>query len=242
MTEKRDIEKDLQLSTEDYVHIGTKAGLSTLPGIGGIVAEYFSTLVPPAIQKRRDEWLIELYHRLKALERKIEGFQVENLAENENFISTLIQATQIALKTHDKEKIECLRNAVINSLSTASIDESEQMIFLNLVDRYSPWHLKILHFLADPREYGKVHGIKYPQWSMGGLGTVIEFTFPELKNKQSLYDQIVEQMISDGLLQKGAYLHGGMTENGMFASRITDMGKAFLMFISNPLAADGNKQ
>jgi len=241
MNDERDIEKDLQPNVEDYIHTGTKAGLTTLPGIGSIVAEYFSTLVPPAIQKRRDEWLIEIYHRLKALENKIEGFKVENLARNDNFISTLIQATQIALRTHDKEKIESLRNAVINSLSATSIDESEQMIFLNFVDRYSPWHLKILHFLDDPREYGKVHGIRYPQWSMGGLGTVIEFTFPELNNKQSLYDQIVEQMILDGLLQKGAYLHATMTENGMFASRTTEMGKKFLIFISNPQVADGNK-
>jgi hypothetical protein len=241
MDEKRNIEEDLKPNADDYINTGTKAGLTTIPVIGGIAAEYFSMLVPPAIQKRRDEWLTEIYYRLKALEDKFEGFKVENLAKNDLFINTLIQTTEIALKTSDKEKIECLKNAVINSSGITNIEESEQMIFLNCIARYSPLHLKLLHFLTDPQRYGNSRGITYPQWSMGGLGTVIEFTFPELKNRQDLYDQIVEQMISDGLLQKGMYLHAMMTQNGMFASRTTELGKRFLNFISTFPTADGNK-
>lgn len=233
MKDERDIEKDLQPSAEDYIHIGTKAGLTTLPGIGGIIAEYFSAIVPPAIQKRRDEWLREIYYRLKALETKIEGFKIENLATNENFISTLLHATQIAIRTRDKEKIESLRNAVINSSSTMSIDESEQMIFLNLVDRYSPWHLKTLHFLEDPRQYGKMNNINYPSWSMGGTSAVLEFAFPELKGRRDLYDKIVKDLYSDGLLNSDIFLHATMSENGMFAKRTTMLGDKFLEFISS---------
>jgi len=242
MKDDRDIEEDLHPSVDDYLHTGTKVGLSAIPGIGGIIAECFSAIVPPAIQKRRDEWLIEIYYRLKALESKIEGFKIENLSKNDHFIDTLVQATQIAMRTHNKEKIEYLRNAVITSSITPSVEESEQMFFLNLIDGYSPWHLKLLHFLSDPRKYGETHGVKYPEWSMGGLGTVIEFTFPEMKNNHSLYDQIVEQMIQDGLLQKGMYLHAVMTANGMFASRTTKLGIRFLNYITAQKTHNGNMQ
>jgi hypothetical protein len=227
-----DIKKDLALSAGDYAHAGIKAGLSTAPFLGGPLAEFFSLVVAPPLETRRTDWLIDIFTRLKQLEEKIEGFKIENLAKNEVFISTLLYATQAAMRTHQREKLEALRNAVIYSAIRPTIDENLQLMFLNLVDRYTRWHLILLQFSDNPRGYGKDHGIQYPMWSSGGFGDVIEFTFKELKAKQNFYDQIIKEMISDGLLQEGSYLHGGMSENGMFESRTTEIGKQFLAFIS----------
>jgi len=228
----RDIEKDLVMSVGDFAHAGVRAGLSTAPFLGGPLAEFFSVVVAPPLEKRRTAWLVEIFSRLKMLEEKVEGFKIENLAENEIFISTLLYATQAAMRTHLREKLEALRNAVVNSAVKLPIDENLQLMFLNLVDRYTPWHLVLLQFSDNPRRYGKDHGVQYPMWSSGGFGDVIEFTFKELKAKQNFYDQIIKEMISDGLLQEGSYLHGGMSEKGMFESRTTEIGKQFLAFIS----------
>ncbi len=200
---ERDIEEDLKLSLQDYAHTGVKAGLSTAPIVGGPLAEFFSVVIAPPLEKRRDAWLIEIYRRLKILEGSVEGFDIEKLATNEIFISTFFQATNVAMRTHQKEKLDALSNAVTNTALAPTIDENYQLIFLNLIDRYTPWHLILLQFLADPQGYGKTHGIQYPQWYSGGLGSVIEFAFSNLKDKQSLYDQIVKDMISDDLLQDG---------------------------------------
>ncbi len=228
---KRDIEEDLKRSLGDYAHAGVKAGLSTAPVVGAPLAEFFSVVIAPPLEKRRDAWLIEIYRRLKIVEETVEGFSIENLATNEIFISVLFQATNTAMRTHQKEKLEALTNAVINSALSPSIDENLQLIYLNLIDRYTPWHLILLQFLADPREYGKRQEIKYPQWSSGGLGTVIEYTFSDLKGRKAVYELIIKEMISNGLLQEGGYLGATMTESGMFASRTTKMGKDFLRFI-----------
>jgi len=238
MTEERDIKQDLKPSVGDYAHVGVRAGLSMAPFVGGPLTEFFSMIIAPPLEKRRDEWFIEIFGRLKQLEERVEGFKIENLAQNENFISILLYATQVAMRTHQREKLDALRNAVINAAIRLTVDENLQLMFLNLVDRYTSWHLILLQFLVDPREYGKSHGIEYPFWSIGGLGNVIEATFKELRAKQDFYDQIIKEMISDGLLQDGSYLHGGMTESGMFASRITERGKQFLKFISNPNVGD----
>ncbi|MEI7857181.1 MAG: hypothetical protein WCH85_06735 [Methanomicrobiales archaeon] len=233
MTEEQDLEEDLKPSTGDFAHTGVRSGLSTAPFVGGPLAEFFAMIIAPPLEKRRDAWLIEIFTRLKKLEEEIDGFKIENLTKNENFISTLFYATQIAMRTHQQEKLEALKNAVINSISMPTVDENLQLIFLNLIDRYTPWHLKLLQFADNPRKYGESHGVKYQGWTIGGsLGTVIEVTFLELKQKEEFYEQIVKEMISNGLLKQGSYLNAMMTEDGMFASRTTDMGKLFLQFIS----------
>jgi len=164
----QDIKKDLALSTGDYAHAGIRAGLSTAPFLGGPLAEFFSIVIAPPLEQRRDAWMVEIYSRLKQLEEKVEGFRIENLAQNEVFVSTLFSATQVAMRTHQAEKLAALRNAVINSAIRPSFDENLQLMFLNLVDRYTRWHLIILHFLDDPREYGKRNSISYPSCRWAG--------------------------------------------------------------------------
>ncbi len=238
---ERNIEEDLKLSLQDYTHTGVKAGLSTAPIVGGPLAEFFATVIAPPLEKRRDAWLIEIYRRLKILEGTIEGFKIESLATNEIFISVLFQATSVAMRAHQKEKLEALTNAVTNSAFNPSIDENLQLIFLILIDRYIPWHLILLKFLDNPRLYGETLGIKYPQWSMGGTATVLEYTFDDLKGQRNFYDQIVKELFSNGLIDSDTFLHTTMTDQGMFSSRTTEMGKQFLKFIHDSSCKNGEE-
>ena len=181
MTEKRDIEEDLKPSEGDYAHAGVRAGLSIAPYLGGPLTEFFSMVITPPLEKRRDAWIIEIFTRLKKLEEKVEGFKIENLAQNEIFISTLLYATPVAMRTHQKEKLEALRNAVINSALSPSIDENLQWMFLNLIDRYTPLHLHILELLDNPRKYGEKIGIEYSeenQWK--STNQLLEKTYTDL--------------------------------------------------------------
>ena len=230
----RDIRKDLELSSGDCAHFGVKAGLSAIPYLGGPIAEFFSFVISPPLVKRRDEWLIEIYDRLKSLEEKNEGSNIANLQENENFISMLLYATQIAMRTHQKEKLEALKNAAINSVLIPEIDENMQMIFINIIDRYTPWHLIILNFLNDPRKFGEEKGINYPNWSSAGISSVLEHALPDLKGKNEFYDQIVKDLYNNGLINLTS-LHGMMSGNGLFQSNTTNMGKDFLRFIQSDL-------
>ena len=222
----------LKPTSGDYIHTGIKAAVSALPMVGGPIAEVFSRIFVPPLEKRRDALLIDLYTELKHIEETNAEFKIEDLANNDNFISVLMHAIQIVLRTHQEEKIEALKNVVINSISTSRVEESLQLIFLNLIDQYTPWHLKILKFLKDPVEYGRINGIKYPDWVMAGLGTAIEICYPDLKDKQDFYNLVIEDMISDGLLQKGGYVRASMTKSGVLASRTTEMGNLFLQYIS----------
>lgn len=218
-------------NTKDDVLLTAKAALSAIPVVGGPVAELFATVITPSLEKRRIEWLNSLAVELEKLKQEIEGFSYESLVNNEVFVSNIMQASQAALRSHQEEKLISLRNAVINSLKPNSPDEDQQSIFINYIDTLTPWHLRVLKFFENPRVWGEGVGIEYPNWSSGGPSAVLEHTFPELSGRRELYDQIVKDLHSRGLMNT-ENLHMTMTESGMFASRTTELGKKFIKFIT----------
>ena len=217
----------------DAAHSAVKAGLSAIPFVGGPAAELFSAIITPPLSKRRDEWIESIVERLQKLEEKIDGFDIKKLSGNEMFITTVMHASQAAIRNHQQEKLEALRNAVLNAALPNAPEEDLQLMFLDFVDRLTSWHIRILKFCDDPRGWGEAHGITYPNWQMGGVSTVLEHAFPELTGRRDFYDLIVKDLFATGLLNTES-LHGTMTEQGMFASRTTAIGKQFLHFITDP--------
>ncbi|HET7057475.1 MAG TPA: hypothetical protein VFI05_02010, partial [Nitrospiraceae bacterium] len=118
------------------------------------------------------------------VQRRVEGLTTEKLAANETFVTVAMQASQMAIRNHQKEKLRALRNAVLNSALPNPPQEDEQMIFLRLVDQLTPWHLRVLRLFNDPVEWMKENGITYPGWGMGGVSTVIEHCFPDLRGQR----------------------------------------------------------
>lgn len=94
-----------------------KSGLAAIPAIGGALSELIDLVISPSLARRRDDWLRELANALEALEARVEGFRLENLAGNEAFVSATIQATRIAVGTHQREKREMLRNTLLQVAS-----------------------------------------------------------------------------------------------------------------------------
>ena len=69
--------------------------------------------------------------------------------EYENFMTTVTYATIIALRNHQAEKLETLRNAVLNTALSPIVEEDLQHIFLNYIDELTLWHLRVLKFLDN---------------------------------------------------------------------------------------------
>lgn len=137
----------------DTIQGGALAALSAIPVIGGTVTEILSMILAPAVSRRRDEWLKELADGLDQLEEKVDGFEVEKLAGNEGFVSAVIQATRTAATTHQREKLEIIRNAVLNVSLSRGTDEEKQIFFLHLIDMFSLTHFEILRLFANPESF-----------------------------------------------------------------------------------------
>lgn len=225
-----DVPEEPKKTAADVAYTVAKAAVSTVPVAGGAAAEVLGLIFGPPLEKRREQWLGQLADAVREVQGKIAELTPEKLSQNESFISTALHATEIAVRTHQQEKLEALRNAVVNAALPGSPNETMQQIFLNHVDNLTPWHLRILAFFDDPTGWGKSHNVTYPNWTMGAPSLVLEQSMPELAGQRGFYDQIVSDLQQRGLMAK-VEIHTMMTAHGMFSARTSPLGREFLQFI-----------
>ena len=96
----------------DVAHTTGKIALSLIPGVGSAAAEIFSSIITPPLSKREDEWIMSIIAALQKVEKKVDGFKISDLLENEKFITTLVNASHVTIRNHQQEKIDALRNSV----------------------------------------------------------------------------------------------------------------------------------
>ncbi len=226
-----DVPEEPKKSAGDLAYAMAKAAVSGVPVVGGPAAELLGAVFGPPLEKRREKWLEQLAGAVNEIQEKMSELTPEKLSQNEAFVTTALHATEIAVRTHQQEKLEALRNAVVNAALPDAPDETLQQIFLNHVDNLTPSHLRILTFFNDPAGWGKTHHITYPNWTIGAPSLVLEQSMPELAGQRGFYDQIVSDLQQRGLMAK-VEIHTMMTANGMFSSRTTPLGREFLRFIS----------
>jgi hypothetical protein len=224
------IEEELKTAAGDVIYKVVRTSVASVPVAGNILSELFTTLIAEPSGKRRDKILIKIDNRLMELSNKVESFNIESLAGNEVFLSTVSQAFQIAMRTHQQEKIEALLNAIINSI-TENIEDNLQHMFLMFIDSFTEWHLRILFLLDNPVQVLQDKGLD-TNFVMGSLSIVFRTAYPELIGREEFYKQIMKDLYSRGLVStKDEALNTTMSGSGMLASRATEMGKQFIKFI-----------
>ncbi len=218
-------------SIGDNLNALARAGIGSIPLIGAAATELLNVLVTPPLEKRRRGWMESVGEALRALEQ--DGrVRLEGLQTNDAFIDTVMHASQIAVRNSQQEKIDALRNAVLNAALPNPPEESIQQIFLNYVDTFTVWHLRILRLFDDPKRWFIENG-RQPQFSGGSLSVVLIAAFPELDGRRYFNDLIVKDLYSTGLLGVET-LYAMMSGSGMLAGRSTDIGKQFINFITHP--------
>ena len=169
---------------------------------------------------------------LVQLQEKVEGFRIEDLSGDPAFVTMTLQATQYALRNHQEEKLEALRNAVLNSALPGAPEDDMQIIFLGLVDTLTPWHLRVLKLFDDPLKWAEQNQRSVPI-GFGGAGTrqVLLQAYPELNGKNDLQDKIIKDLSTHNLAEIPSAM---MTSKGAHESRTSGFGKQFLQFITTP--------
>jgi len=86
----------------DIVYGIFKGGITLVPG-GGPISEVFASIVIPPYQKRVNEWIQTIAISLVELQDRYEDWNLEELSQNEQFITIVAHATQTAVRNHQKE-------------------------------------------------------------------------------------------------------------------------------------------
>ena len=203
----------------DTLEIVGKTALSAIPIGGALVTSVYDTVKGNCLSKRQEKWRIALEERLVKLESTL-----EDIGNDELFTTALVKATELAMKTAREEKLFYLANSVINSLNP-NLDEEKLIIFLDLLDKYTVSHIKILYFFFNPERFD---GVAHASYMMGSPLTPLFCTYPELNNE--LFDKTYGDLYNDGMVSLKD-LNITMTGSGMVAKRTTPIADEFLKFI-----------
>lgn len=217
----------------EKLHRVARIMIGALPVLGGAGVELFNSVIDTPMNERKIKWMNQVGTALNDLIDK--GVLTEHgLQQNETFITTVAQASMLALRNHQQEKLEALRNAVMNVAVGHTPEEDLRQLFLNFVDICTATHIRLLSLMSGPEEWGQRHGVEFPSsWSMGGITQAIEHAFPDLRGKEQIYKVIWGDLYQRGLINTEG-LGMTMSRQGILARRTTELGQKLIDFLSEP--------
>ena len=218
-----------QKAAGDHLHLAARVVLSAIPVLGGPALELFTAVIMPPTERRRNEWLNDLAQRLNMLEQE-DRLKVADLAKNDEFISAVMQASAVAVRNHRQEKIDALRNAVLNSALGQCPSDAKSAMFLALVDQFTVWHLRVLKELFDLESQKGQN--RTPKTSIEQITEVVVARIADLRGQPELAEMVVEDLCRKGLLfwSRGQ----SVTFIRRETSQVTPLGEEFLGYISEP--------
>jgi hypothetical protein len=166
--------------------------------------------------------------------RPQDGLSLESLAGNDLCTDAVVMATRTVEHTHQAEKIQALRNAVLNSVAPGAPDADSQAIMLTLVDWFTPSHLRLVTLWDDPPAWFASRGLPLPEAGMITSRTVtVEAGLPEMRGRKDFYLPIADELRTTGMLT--AQLTGNVQPPSLMSRLTTDFGRQFVRFISRPV-------
>ncbi|MEG5004323.1 hypothetical protein [Microcoleus sp. AT9b-C3] len=173
--------KATDTNNSDIIYNGLKAAASSIPALGPLTEFFIDTYIGPPATKRIRNFLEAVVEKLTELQSKVESVNCENPV----FLTTFLHASQIARHTHKEQKLEALRNVVLNSSIPSSVEDDVLAIFLNWIDGFTALHistLKCLHYLS------------------GYTPEQLRTHFPMLEKNRAIYNQVLKDLEDRGLI------------------------------------------
>ena len=216
-------------SPEDYIHDLLKFGLSCASGPGG---ELFSTAFPSPIVEKQKKWMSELIGKInKVID------DIDCLKNNMVFMSAIITALQTVAKTNKQEKLDALKNALVNIAKGDFPEEDLNTVFFSAIDSFSSWHLLALKIEDNPKEWFELNEIPFPISDNSGffsrelfLGKAGIIDVNQGYDVESVLKKIVADLILGGFIQESVVGAIGELHN---KPQTTIFGKDFLRFIKD---------
>ncbi len=210
----------------DSAHRIIRTALSAIPILGSSSAEIFNHLIIPPLLARRDEFIDDLAERLRAVEDR-RPLTAEQFAKDSVFLDAVATAATIAVRTSQPAKREALLNAITNSAMSTELSSVQQQVFFALIDRYTELHLQLLDMFDDPDKWHSKDGRHLDKSKARAF---VWSVFPDLGSE--LASSVWAELKRDGLVTTPEIDNG---PEGGVVRRTTPYGRAFLMYVKNPL-------
>lgn len=237
-------EKVFRPTVTDLVHTGIKAGFSSIPLVGGPISEILSFAVNSPINKRIEAFITSLDLRVKDIEAKGQVNYSEFIKDDE-FIDVLIQSLQLVAKNSQDEKIEMIRNCVLNTALHIDIERDKKMMFLNTVNQITPHHLKVLEVITQPSDAIKqLLEMTVKSGETDPQITLVDDFYKYLDLSLEDFTMLVNDLDTMGILTEVRFPQEGMVHSKRgnniddlvtyCTTRLTPYGRDFIRFINPP--------
>lgn len=156
-------------------------------------------------------------------------FDPSKLVENEDFISAVTEATDFAMKTSRREKIEALLNGVLQVASGVRLDEVIRGAFFGCIARFSPTHIAVLRLLADPEntQMSELAG----SMTTGSQKHLLQVALPGVD--EDALDWVLSDLFKEGFTDAASF-NTTTSSRGLLTKRSSRIGDTFLRFIEKP--------
>ncbi|MGO2069680.1 hypothetical protein [Glutamicibacter arilaitensis] len=218
----------------DLAIVAGEVTLQAIPVVGNALAAVFGKAARDQYELRMSNWLETLGESVTRLEQKL-----EDLANDPEFIDTVMSATAAAGKTLHAEKLEALKNAVLNSADPESRPgEDLRLRFIGIVEQMVPDHLRLMNYFQSPKQwFDQRPDISLPTMTTTNRG-LVALAMRWDKSQEQRMDRLLEDLMTWRIL---GVLH---RSNGSLelinSEHLTADGKEFMTYIQLPadLSAD----
>lgn len=220
----------------DLVRKGIVGIMSAIPFAAPIV----DMVLPSTFENRLITWLMKLKEDFEKLEKKVDELDPKALAEDEEFMTTVLNAARIVSFTHRKEKHEMLRNVVLNSALPDAPEDDERTVFLNLVEEFSVSHILVLKAFRLPGIRDLLgFSLEVGEWrENAGVGELFDFvtnSTPELDIKFDFFVLVLSGLHARQLIGNSHQEVRRTLTRISHTPELTAFGQRFLKFIESPL-------
>lgn len=198
----------------------------------GPIFDFLDGAFQGLINRRQQKWNQRVAETIADIRSRTGETGAGEILASEHFLTVVTEATLIACRNHDEEKIKALRAAILHTALSDAPDEPIQMMFLRLIDYLTPLHLVTVAFLNDPVEWMKQHDMPDPRWPVGTSSALIQYCVVPVQGKPGIVEMIVRDLQGAGLVEQGHFLRMPMSGAGILQSHTTDCGRLFVRYIS----------
>lgn len=181
--------------------------------VAGVLMNYIGT---PA-WRRVEAFIVSLDERITTLEQKT-LINKDKLLNNPYFITIVIQASQIAARTHKEEKLKALHNAVLNSAVSSNWEEDKQITFLWILDRLTVFDIQVLNLVFTNEIHKET------------LDHDLNIIIPKYSFEKDMVMQSLRTLTANGVINEE--LSAFSVTIGFY---MNNFGVEFLKFINNPM-------
>lgn len=231
MTERKE-------SVLDFTHETTKFLASLIPIVGYLHAIF----VKSPVERRLVDAIESLGGDLEKLEQQHSRLTIKHLSNNPVFITAVSNILLISIREHREEKLTALRNIALNTALPNDVDEDIQLMFVQMVDDFTTWHLKLLSFFSAA--WWEILGYEDLDTKLDSTAVADQIMryFPRLNDKAFFY-RVVNDLSNSQLLIfpelsfiKRDYLVLESSQDLVLKKiKLTLLGEQFVTFITNPI-------